>query len=203
MRIDISTMRAAGLTDTQILDVIEKADAARRAKAAEKKRAQRAALKAVPETCGTNGDTRDTGDIQDTVSPSSFPLSSPPTPPPIIPQTPTLSDALCAREADFRAAIAQVYAKHGHLPPETGKAVVWLKKVRDPAICCAVIDDLLGKRRKMLTLSYFDGAIADAHAPPPAGEARAPPNRKSSGNGWSEIYRKSHGLGEFADGRGS
>lgn len=80
-----------------------------------------------------------------------------------------------AREADFRSAIAATYERHGHLPPETGQAVIWLKQGRDPAICCAVIDDHLARKRKKLPLTYFDGPIADAHAPPPTGEPRAPP----------------------------
>ena len=104
------------------------------------------------------------------------------------------------READFRSTISRVYAKHGHLPPETGTAVVWLKHGRDPAICCAVIDDHLAKKRKKLPLSYFEGPIADAHAPPRAGEARPPPGRKSE-NGWATMFRKSNGLGEFANER--
>lgn len=114
------------------------------------------------------------------------------------------SDTPRAEEADFRSDIGKVYARHGHLPPETGTAVVWLKQGRDPAVCLAVIDDHLARKRKKLPLAYFEGPIADAHAPPPIGEARAPPpSAKPAGNGWSEIFRKSHGFGEFADGRGS
>lgn len=102
-------------------------------------------------------------------------------------------------EADFRAGIAAVYARRGLLPPETGLAVVWLKQGRDPAICLAVIDDHLARQRRTLPLKYFDGPIADAHAAPTAARppARAsPPARR---NGWAEIYRRGHGLGEFAN----
>jgi uncharacterized protein YdaU (DUF1376 family) len=88
---------------------------------------------------------------------------------------PTSADT---READFRGSISKVYAKHGHLPPETGTAVVWLKQGRDPDICLAVIDDHLTRKAKKLPLSYFEGPIADAHAAPPAaGNSRAPPGR--------------------------
>jgi hypothetical protein len=93
MRIDISAMRAAGLSDTQILDVIEKADEARRDKAAAKKRAQRAKPFIVPETVGTSGDSRDIGDMVSPppfpLSPSPFPSSSPPPPPAPSPSPPS------------------------------------------------------------------------------------------------------------------
>jgi len=106
------------------------------------------------------------------------------------------------RDADFRHSIVKVYQRLGYPTPATGAAVVWLKHGRDPGICIAVIEDHLAKKGKSLPLSYFEGPIADAHAAPRQGEARPPPQRKSS-NGWAELFRKSNGLGEFAhDGDG-
>lgn len=200
-----STIRAmvdAGCTPAQILAVVETAEAARDAMASEK-RAKDAERQRRKRHAVSRGVTRTECDIEDAVSPSSFPLSSPPTPPPIIPQSPTPSDTHSAREADFRQSIAKIYAKHGHLTPDTGRAVIWLKQGRDAEICRAVVDDVLGRKGKLVPLSYFDGPIADAHAPPPVGEARAPPQAKSGKSGWAELYRKSNGIGEFANERGN
>jgi hypothetical protein len=182
---------------SEVLSIIadmQSADDTRKAKDRERKRAVRGQSKENPRTVQGND-----ADIPADPSPPPFPLSSPPTPPPIIPQSSTPSIVHCGREADFRSQISAVYAKHGHLPPETGSAVVWLKQGRDPEICCAVIEDVLQRKGKKLPLSYFEGPIADAHASPrPGNPARPPPPRGKAENGWAALFRKSNGLGEFA-----
>jgi hypothetical protein len=202
----VRAMVEAGCSPAQILAVVEQAEAsrdaaaeARRAKEAAKKRRQRSFavpnVPDVPNVPGTSGDM---------VPPPASPSSFPPTPPLITTPTPTPSDTFSerAREADFRSAISDLYQRHGYLPPETGTCVVWLKQGRDSDICLAVIDDHLRRKGKSLPLSYFAGPIADAHAAPPVGKpspARAPPIRATRKDGWAELFRKSHGIGEFSN----
>ena len=84
-----------------------------------------------------------------------------------------------AREAapdavsNFRQAIVSAFAAAGSATiPDTARAAVWVAKGHDPAICLATISELLARNPNARSLSYFDAAIADAHAP---AAARAPP----------------------------
>jgi hypothetical protein len=100
-----------------------------------------------------------------------------------------------AREADFRQAIATEYKRQGHIPPDTGRAITWLGHGWNPEICVAAVADGLRKKNKFLPLSYFDGAIADAHAKPPAGQARAGPVAKPS-NPYAARLAQLSGIGQ-------
>ena len=68
-------------------------------------------------------------------------------------------------ELMLRTRIAEAYAERGLLPPDTGRAAVWLARGFQPELCVAVVRSVLEQRGNVKTLAYFDGAIADAMSP--------------------------------------
>jgi hypothetical protein len=60
--------------------------------------------------------------------------------------------------------------------PDTSRADLWIAQGYDPAICIAVIREIL-PRKPEVPLNYFDGPIRDAHAAPRA--STGPPKRSS------------------------
>lgn len=90
------------------------------------------------------------------------------------PQSHTTS-VVCTREADFRSAIASEYTRAGFLPPDTGRAVIWLQNGWQQSICVEAVRAGLARKGKQLPLNYFEGQIADAHAPVPIGS----PNQRA------------------------
>ena len=91
------------------------------------------------------------------------------------PQPHTTSVVCNTRETDFRSAIASEYTRAGFLPPDTGRAVIWLQNGWQESICVEAVRAGLAKKRKQLPLAYFEGQIADAHAPVPIGS----PNQRA------------------------
>jgi hypothetical protein len=71
---------------------------------------------------------------------------------------------------DLRVRITALFTEFAPdgVPPETGRAAVWLARGFEPALILAVIRAGLERRRRVRTLAYFDEAIAEAH------ERRAP-----------------------------
>lgn len=172
----VEAMAAAGCSIEQIVAVVRRHEqevevkaTERRAKDAERKR--RARVRDVTRTdADSNGNCVTDADAADAVSSSFPPSSSPPITPLITTPNSPPSTHSRATLADFRAGIAGLYTEHRCLPPETGRAGIWLAQGYDPDICLAVIRSIL-PGKPGVKLAYFDGPIADAHAPP-KGEAR-------------------------------
>lgn len=80
-----------------------------------------------------------------------------------------------ARERDLRVAIVKAFEDaNAPKPPETTRVALWLAQGFDPDICVAVIRERIARRPGIASLSYFDGAIRDAHAPRSARRSRTP-----------------------------
>lgn len=69
-------------------------------------------------------------------------------------------------ELKTRKRVASVYTSAGHLPPETGRVVSWMKRGHDPDVIVATIEDRLSTGPPPRSLAYFDGMIADRCASP-------------------------------------
>src|SRR5215472_4146954 len=80
----------------------------------------------------------------------------------------------------LRMAIVDAFRDLGNNPngglPDTGRAETWITQGYDPAICIAVVREVLERNPTISTLAYFDKPIARAH------ESRAPAP-KPNGNG--------------------
>lgn len=145
-------------------------------------------------------------DIEPTGQPSGQPSGRPYSPPPLPPEEYVESSAqACDPSLQFRLDLVDTYKRAGVIgTPDGGYVNVWLARGHDPKICLAVVSEGLKRKGRFLPPNYFDQPIADAHAAPAprshavAPSARPPPKR---GDGWAEMYRKSHGIGEFADDR--
>jgi len=89
------------------------------------------------------------------------------------PTTPIEPAALAL--ADFRKSIVDAF-RRGNSPniPDTSRAQTWMAQGYDPAICVAVITELIAKKPSISRLSYFDGAIKDAHQNRAASAAGVP-----------------------------
>lgn len=187
----------------EAIEAVSAADEARRTKRAEQKRRERSR-----DTGATVA--RQSSDNSATVAPTVPPEVPSPLSPkdnisnPLSPHLPTpLHAPLCARapapdprEAGLRIAIAAAYLEIGNgIPPDTGRAAVWLAQGRDPAIILATIRSIL-PRKPRATLSYFDGPIADAHAlqaASPGAKATGPPGKSFRDpmlSALAEIHRK-------------
>jgi len=84
-----------------------------------------------------------------------------------------------AGEAEFRSQIAGCFTAAGRLPPDTGKAVVWLANGYKPEICIAVTREVLA-RKPGASLAYIEPAIRQAHeAPKPSTGPPAKPKPQS------------------------
>lgn len=77
-----------------------------------------------------------------------------------------VGDSAREAEADFRQEVVRAFERVGQMAPDTSHAVVWLRRGHDPAICLAVISDILSRKPGVRSLGYFDRPIADAHVAP-------------------------------------
>lgn len=62
--------------------------------------------------------------------------------------------------------------------PDTSRVEIWRSRGHQPEICAAVVAEIVAKKPSISRLSYFDQAIADAHAHP-KGRPREGPTRSS------------------------
>lgn len=77
--------------------------------------------------------------------------------------------------ADFRQAIWREFERAGSPnKPDNSRAAIWLERGWKPAICLAVIAEILARKKSVSSLGYFENAIADAHQAPQANPANAP-----------------------------
>jgi hypothetical protein len=85
---------------------------------------------------------------------------------------PEARDELQKRTGDFQQAVVQAFAS-ANSPnlPETSRCGLWLSQGYQEDICLAVIAGIVRKKPSVTTLSYFDNAIAEAHA------KKAPPRK--------------------------
>lgn len=78
------------------------------------------------------------------------------------------ADARTVSKSDedrLRQAIAEAFtaAKAPHVP-DTARASVWLRQGFDAGIILAVITEIVARKPRLASLSYFDAPIRDAHA---------------------------------------
>lgn len=69
---------------------------------------------------------------------------------------------------ELRTEIMQAFHDAGSVTlPDTSRAAVWLAQGYRPEIISPVVRGVLARKPDVLSLSYFDGPIRDAHAAPP------------------------------------
>ena len=154
-----------------IIADVKASDEERKAKDRDRKRKSREVSEEIPRNVTGNSD----GNSEQKAPPSLPPFSPPHTPPYNPPNPPPEKHTHSAREADFRSAIASEYTRAGFLPPDTGRAVIWLQNGWQESICVEAVRAGLARKGKQLPLNYFEGQIADAHAPVPIGS----PNQRA------------------------
>ena len=93
------------------------------------------------------------------------------------------------READFRQQIGKCFASVNRLPPDTGRAVVWLANGWKPEVCIAVTRDVLS-RKANASLAYIEPAIRQAHETP--APATGPP-RKAAQKSYLTLAAEANG----------
>jgi uncharacterized protein YdaU (DUF1376 family) len=77
--------------------------------------------------------------------------------------------------AEFRQNIWREFERAGSPnKPDTSRAAIWMERGWKPAICLAVIGEILARKKSVSSLTYFENAIADAHQAPKANPANAP-----------------------------
>jgi hypothetical protein len=198
----IRELIAAGVTGDALCDAVARIEAAQKpARSSGAERTARYRARKTEQVEASHVTSRDACDAQK-APPSLSPFVPPHTPPYNPPNPPPEKNTLSARETDFRSAIASEYTRAGFLPPDTGRAVIWLQNGWQESICVEAVRSGLAKKRKQLPLAYFEGQIADAHAPVPIGipNQRAGPAPKVTAE---MLLRQSLGIGEFANGGGN
>jgi uncharacterized protein YdaU (DUF1376 family) len=146
-------------------------------------------------------------DMGPTGRPTGGPSLGPNSPPPLPPEEYVESARARDPALQFRLDLVDAYRSAGVAGvPDGGYVNIWLARGHDPKICLAVVAEGLKRKGRFLPPNYFDQQIADAHAAPAprpqsaAGSARPPPTGGQRKDGWAELFRKSHGIGEFANG---
>lgn len=201
----IAAGKRLGMDAEALLSLVAEIDAAkaagRRAIAAERQRRHRESVTqnrvtsvtsvtdgAEPSSC--HAFSRDMRDMRDG---DGSPPASPSVPPrdiinppsfPSAPHSAGWADAQARGErepgdaiGEFRKSIVAEFARVGSATvPDTSRAGLWIAQGRRPDVCLAVIAEGLARKPSVRALSYFDAAIADAHAP---AAARAPPAGRS------------------------
>lgn len=106
-------------------------------------------------------------------------------------------DNLKKRVGNFRQAIVQAFeAANSPSLPETSRAELWLTQGYQEDICLAVVSEIVRKKPSITTLSYFDRAIAEAHA------GKAPPRQavamKPEEVNWDDVLTMYKKMGHWS-----
>lgn len=90
---------------------------------------------------------------------------------------------------DFQQAVVAAYTRAGSMhTPDTHRVSLWVERGYRREVAIPVIGEILAKKPHV-PLKYFDGALADAHAPA-SPNARAGPQNKPSGQPtkWAKAF---------------
>ncbi|MEJ0094534.1 MAG: hypothetical protein WDN46_14195 [Methylocella sp.] len=98
-----------------------------------------------------------------------------------IPEAASAAGAL----VDFKKSIMDAFRQAGSQKfPNTHRAEIWISQGCKPEICIAVIRECLARNPSISSLTYFDGAIREAHEKAPAMQTAAPGPKEISDADW-------------------